>query len=207
MAVTVQAPESDHGEAPERAPDPRARRVGSVVSMVGSLVLLAVLAVFGYFFWPLRFGGSTTVVWVSGESMEPTLSNHDLVVARHHDNYEIGDVIVYRVPGDGLAAGEMVVHRIVGGDAVNGYLTRGDNRTSNDPWLPTAADVLGEVVVEMQHGTLLHEVIERTASPGGLGVMAGVGAAVMVFRATRRRPTDSVETVESADPAEGRASR
>ena len=200
MAVTVQVPESEHGEAPEHGHDHRARRVGSAVSMVGSLVLLAVLIVFGYLFWPLRFGGSTTVVRVSGESMEPTLSSRDLVVARHYDRYDVGDVIVYRVPGDGLAAGEMVVHRIVGGDGVNGYLTRGDNRTSNDPWLPTAADVLGEVVAETQHGTLLHKTIERTASPGGLGVMAGVGAAVMVFRSTRRRPTDSVKTVDQIEP-------
>ena len=200
MAVTVQAPESEHGDTPEHEHDHRARRVGSAVSMVGSLVLLIVLVVGGFFFWPLRFGGSTTVVRVSGESMEPTLSSRDLVVARHHDRYDIGDVIVYRVPGDGLAAGEMVVHRIVGGDGVNGYLTRGDNRTSNDPWLPTAADVLGEVVAETQHGTLLHKTIERTASPGGLGVMAGVGAAVMVFRSTRRRPTDSVKTVDQIEP-------
>ena len=196
----MQAPESDHGEAPERAPDPRVRRVGSVVSMVGSLVLLAVLAVFGYLFWPLRFGGSTTVVWVSGESMEPTLSNHDLVVARNHDRYDVGDVVVYRVPGGQLAAGKMVVHRIVGGDAVNGFVTRGDNRTSNDPWLPTADDVLGEVVAEMQHGTLLHEVIERSASPGGLGVLAGVSVSVMVFRGTRRRPAYSVKTVDQIEP-------
>ena len=200
MAVTVQAPESEHGDTPEHEHDHRARRVGSAVSMVGSLVLLIVLVVGGFFFWPLRFGGSTTVVRVSGESMEPTLSSRDLVVARHYDRYDVGDVIVYRVPGDGLAAGEMVVHRIVGGDGVNGYLTRGDNRTSNDPWLPTAEDVLGEVVAETQHGTLLHETIERTASPGGLGVMAGVGAAVMVFRSTRRRPTDSVKTVDQIEP-------
>jgi signal peptidase len=194
MAVTVQVPESHQGAEPEHAHDHRARRVGSAVSMVGSLVLLILLVVGGFFFWPLRFGGSTTVVRVSGESMEPTLSSRDLVVARHYDRYDVGDVIVYRVPGDGLAAGEMVVHRIVGGDGVNGYLTRGDNRTSNDPWLPTAEDVLGEVVAETEHGTLLHEVIERTASPGGLGVMAGVGAAVMVFRATRRRPEAAVHS-------------
>lgn len=198
--MTVQASESEHGDTPEHEHDHRARRVGSAVSMVGSLMLLILLVVGGFFFWPLRFGGSTTVVRVSGESMEPTLSSRDLVVARHHDRYDIGDVIVYRVPGDGLAAGEMVVHRIVGGDAVSGYVTRGDNRTSNDPWLPTADDVLGEVVAETQHGTLLHDVIERIAAPGGLGVLAGVGAAVMVFRATRRRPTDSVKTVDQIEP-------
>jgi signal peptidase I len=198
--MTVQTPESELDDAPENTHDSRARRIGSTVSMAVSLALLTLLLVGGFFFWPLRFGGSTTVVWVSGESMEPTLSSNDLVIARHHDRYEVGDVIVYRVPGDGLAAGEMVVHRIVGGDAVNGYVTRGDNRTSNDPWLPTADDVLGEVVAETQHGTLLHDVIERTAAPGGLGVLAGVGAAVMVFRATRRRPTDSVKTVDQIEP-------
>lgn len=204
MAVTVRAPDRGHDRLPEHEPahahDHRARRVGSAIAMTGSLVLLILLLVVGYLLWPLRFGGSTTLVWVSGESMEPTLSSHDLVVARHQDRYELGDVIVYRVPGDGLAAGEMVVHRIVGGDGVNGYLTRGDNRTSNDPWLPTADDVLGEVVAQTQHGTVLHETIERTASPGGLGVMAGAGAAVMVFRATRRRPGDSVKTVDQIEP-------
>ncbi len=190
----------DSGHVPEQVNHHRVRRARRMASTAASVMLLGVFVAASAWFWPLRFGGSTTVVWVSGESMEPTLSNHDLVIARHHDRYAVGDVVVYRVPEGQFAAGTLVVHRIVGGDAVNGFVTRGDNRTTNDQWLPRGGDVLGEVVVQTQHGTLLHEVIESTTSSGGLGVLAGAVTAVAVFRSTRRRKDDSVKTVDQIEP-------
>lgn len=194
------APGHERGHAPEHVNHHRVRRARRMASTAASVMLLAAFVAASAWFWPLKFGGSTTVVWVSGESMEPTLSNHDLVIARHHDHYAVGEVIVYRVPEGQFAAGKLVVHRIVGGDAVNGFVTRGDNRTTDDQWSPRAGDVLGEVVAQTQHGTLLHEVIESTTSSGGLGVLAGAVTAVAVFRSTRRRKDDSVKTVDQIEP-------
>lgn len=152
-----------------------------------SAALIGVVVVGVWYLWPYRFGGSSSVVFVEGDSMEPTLSDHDLVVARTRAGYGRGDVIVYRIPADAAGAGQMVVHRVVGGDGDHGYVTQGDNRDVIDPWLPRDIDVLGEVVAETQHGTVLHEVIVRTASPGGLGVLVGVGAGLAVWRGTARR--------------------
>lgn len=158
-----------------------------VLSMVFTAVVLGVVAVGAWYLWPQRFGGSSSVVFVSGDSMEPTLSNHDLVLVRANGSYGQGDVIVYRIPADSAGAGQMVVHRVVGGDGEHGFVTQGDNRQVIDPWLPRDADVLGRVVAETQHGTLLHEVIVRSASPGGLGVLVGVATGVTVWRSSTRR--------------------
>jgi hypothetical protein len=37
------------------------------------------------------------------------------------------------------------VHRLVGGDGSNGFVTRGDNRNINDSWHPRTNDVVGRV--------------------------------------------------------------
>lgn len=117
------------------APRPRARWRRVVAWVPAALVVTATVLL-----WPTAWGGATTVVVVSGRSMEPTYATGDLVVARA-GTAEVGDVIVYRP--DGVDA--YVVHRIVGGDAATGWTTRGDNNGWDDVWHPTAEDVAGVV--------------------------------------------------------------
>ena len=92
---------------------------------------------------PVSLGGMTSWTMVVGHSMEPTMDPGDLVITRT-GHYEIGDVVVYAIPEDTPGAGVMVIHRIVGGDAVNGFITLGDNRDIRDPWRPRAEDITGE---------------------------------------------------------------
>lgn len=121
-------------------------RVSDVVRRVIGAGFFVLLAVLTFWAWPTRYGGSSTVVVVSGNSMEPTLSSDDMVFARAADSYAVGDVVVYPVSTGGVGDGRLVIHRIIGGNGVDGFVTRGDNRASDDPWNPTADDVLGKML-------------------------------------------------------------
>ena len=89
------------------------RRVWSV-----SAVLLVLGAT--WYVWPASRGGRATIVFVSGNSMEPTYSTDDVVVARRQDSYRVGDVIVYRIDQGDAGAGHLVIHRITGATGTAG---------------------------------------------------------------------------------------
>lgn len=100
---------------------------------------------------PSYLGGPTTYVIVSGRSMDGTFAPGDLVMARR-GHYEVGDVVVYRVPeSDPQFAGRLVVHRIVGGSPAEGFVTRGDATDGPDQWRPRTDDVVGTVVFRIPH--------------------------------------------------------
>jgi signal peptidase I len=78
---------------------------------------------------------------VVGTSMTPTLHSGDLAIARASGTYDIGDLIAFRVD-TGTQHG-LVIHRIVSGSEVNGWTTRGDNRSEPDPWVVTNTSIAG----------------------------------------------------------------
>src|SRR5687767_15310432 len=105
--------------------------------------LLGVLAILWFVFLrPTSLGGSTAYVVVAGDSMLPTYADGTLVVSSVRESYQLGDVITFAVDvEDTFGSGRpLVIHRIVGGDAVAGYTTQGDNRPFSDPWTVKPAD-------------------------------------------------------------------
>ena len=145
--------------------------------------------------WPTSLGGATSYVKVSGKSMMPKLRNGDLVVTRDVGGYQIGDVVAYRVPKGEVGADLLVLHRIVGGSATRGFVTRGDNRDFNDPWKPKAADIIGEKWVVVSGAG---NAMGRLRSPLALSVFASLLAAAAAFTLLRRRPaTKLAENVAS----------
>ena len=102
-----------------------------------ALAGLALLAAWFFQLRPASLGGPASYVIVAGHSMESTLRMHDLAIMRKHDSYGVGDVIAFRVDG-----GE-VIHRIIGGDASEGFVVKGDNNESADLWRPRPADIEG----------------------------------------------------------------
>lgn len=94
--------------------------------------------------WPAQLGGCTSLVVVSGGSMEPTYAPGDLLVARCGEP-AVGDVVVYEPP---TVPGARVVHRVVGGDAA-GWELQGDANDWLDPWQPEQGHVLGRVVLHL----------------------------------------------------------
>ncbi len=168
------------------------RRWVVIVSTALSVALLLVVIAVATVYWPSRFGGSHAVVRVSGQSMEPTLQSGDIVIVRALDEYALGDVIVYPGRDEAGAIRGYVIHRIVAGDAVGGYVTRGDNRTTDDPWRPTPADIDGKVVRTLSRGSALGSVVSVLTQPLGLALIAAGLVFIVVWRLTARHSTADV---------------
>ena len=151
----------------------------------GWLLLIATLGLLALS-WPQSFGGRTAYVRVDGHSMEPTFSMGDLAVVRRQSSYAIGDAVAYRIPAGEFGAGAVVIHRLVGGDGVTGYVTKGDNKTLKDEWHPRTGDVVGRVrYVVPGAGTKLAE-LTRPVYLGGL--IAGLTVLMMLVPSGTRRP-------------------
>nr|WP_255633277.1 signal peptidase I [Demequina sp. TTPB684] len=111
--------------------------------MIGSVLIWLVVAIDAWFLWPTQLGGATSIVIVSGRSMEPTYFDGDLVIARDMEP-SVGDIIIYAPEGLG---GSQVVHRIIGGNADEGWQMQGDNNDFVDPFTPRGEEVKGVVLL------------------------------------------------------------
>ena len=80
----------------------------------------------------------------AGSSMNPTLCGLDLleIMPCGEKAIRTGDVIVFRPPEED----QRIVHRVVSITS-EGIRTRGDNSTSDDPWLLQPENIIGRVVV------------------------------------------------------------
>lgn len=157
------------------------------------LLTAATLAAAGaWVLWlrPTSLGGSAGYISLAGTSMEPTFHTGDLVLTRKADSYEIGDVVAYPVPQGQPGAGVLIIHRIVGGSATDGYILQGDNRDSVDLWRPKAEDIVGR---EWVHLPGVARWLSPLRSPVAVAVFAGVLAciAVVTHRPKDRRRTAS----------------
>jgi signal peptidase I len=161
-----------------RSPVRAARTPRQVATRVLVGLALVVAALWLLLLRPPILGGSTSYVIVSGSSMDPTLHDGDLVVVRERDSYEIGDVVAFRFPDDQVGPDGDVIHRIVGGSAAEGYITRGDNREAEDQWRVAPDDILGRYVGRVPRvGAVLHWL----AQPLVLGLMVGAALASLYW--------------------------
>jgi signal peptidase I len=140
-------------------------------------VTVALVAAWALALRPNVLGGPATYVIVAGRSMEPTLHTGDFVLALEQESYRVGDVIAYRVPKGDPGAGALVIHRVTGGSARSGYVTRGDNRDGPDEWRPKPGDVLGKRTVTAPRVGLL---LTWVQTPLGLAIAAGLAAFLFV---------------------------
>lgn len=124
------------------APHVRLRRLRDFLVR---LTFALVLVTWFLFLRPQALGGPAAYIMVAGTSMEPTISRGTLVVATPAASYALGDVIAYRIPQGELGAGINVIHRIVGGSTEVGFVMRGDNTSSPDPWRPKPGDIIGKL--------------------------------------------------------------
>ena len=110
------------------------------------------LAILVCLFWaqylrPQSLGGRAAYVLVSGKSMLPRYHTGDLVLVERQSSYHVGELIAYRVPKGDPMAGAQVIHRIVGGNAKQGFIVQGDNRTAPDVWHPKPGDIVAACFV------------------------------------------------------------
>lgn len=160
-------------------------------------VTAAAVGVFLAWFLLLRpsfLGGPVSWVRVTGVSMEPALEDGDLAIVRTEDSYRRGDIVAFRVPEGEPAEGGLVIHRIVGGSAANGFVVRGDNKRAPDLWKPTEAQIVGVLWFTVPGGGRL---LGRLREPP---TFASLAAALAVFTVlvggdkTRGRPRSRLVT-------------
>lgn len=159
----------------------RRRRITSAAFDYTVAILLA-LAI-----WPVSLGGWATFAIVSGKSMAPTFLQGDLALA-YDVAPDIGDVVIYRAPVDGLT----VIHRIVD-ETPDGWVLLGDNNPQIDPWTPTDEDIVGKVVLRIPGGGHL---VGWAGTPLGLGTLAALLLATWVWPSRTKREDDEVVVVD-----------
>lgn len=67
----------------------------------------------------------------------------DLAVFVVPDEYRLGDVVAYH---PSQAPNAVIIHRIVGGNAVDGFRVEGDRRTTSDLDMPTSGQLIGKAL-------------------------------------------------------------
>jgi signal peptidase len=171
-----------------------------LVGIVASVVLYTLAGVAAFLLWPTSLGGCTTLTIVSGHSMEPTYYTGDLVVARCA-TASVGDVIVYQ-PKD--LGGARIIHRITGGDATSGWVMKGDNNASADPFNPAGSEVLGVAKVYLPKVGLIARGLTSPFVWGSF-ILIAIGLFIWPRRDDEdSTPTDDVESavdVATAVPA------
>jgi signal peptidase len=160
--------------------------------LAGPLVVIALTAAWFVTLRPAPLGGPAAFVVVSGHSMEPALTPGTLVVARRKGAYDVGDVIVYRVPKGENGAGTRVIHRVTGGSATEGYTTQGDNREHPDLWRPRAQDVEGKKLVAVPGAGRAMLFIGTPLALGGmLGLLVFLSAGEQMLPRRLRRTSEA----------------
>jgi len=122
------------------------KRASGFIKTLG-YVLSAVLITFSL----LSMTGYVKARVVLTDSMAPTIRAGDIVLLdpTTHAVPKIGDVAAYTGRRfDGTEVG-IFTHRIIGGDAVNGFIMKGDNNPSPDVQRPKISDVSGVVVFKL----------------------------------------------------------
>jgi len=146
---------------------------------------LAVLPLIAWALWlrPEFLGGKVDYIIVGGRSMLPTLHGGDLVVVQRQGSYRVGDVVAYHIP-NGVFRGRRIIHRIVGGDSVHGFVMRGDNNNEDDLWLPRHADIEGRLRLRLPGAG---RVVAFARSPAVLAAFAGGFAFAFVMTSSGRQ--------------------
>jgi len=137
-SITLLAPRTD---ATSRGRTPSVLRRLIHRPRVWGLIQMTLMACLIVLIWPVQLGGKSTLTIVAGDSMEPTYLLGDAVIT-WKEAAHVGDVVLFRLPEGEFGAGELVIHRLVGGDG-SGWITQGDNRSSPDSWTISDSDILG----------------------------------------------------------------
>jgi signal peptidase I len=112
--------------------------------------------------WALATGQVSYVI-TSGTSMNPVYHQGDLVVVAEAGSYRVGEIAAYRENPHAPT----VLHRIIAKDP-DGFVLKGDNNASVDPFTPAEGDLLGRAVLHVPAvGRLLGPVL----SPTGLAMI------------------------------------
>lgn len=117
---------------------------------------------------PMPFGIGMGVVLTG--SMEPNISENDLIIVKTFDEYKIDEVIVYQ------SQGNLIVHRIIEIDG-NLVITKGD--ANNVPDEPIEVNQIKGKVVKVFGG--VGTIIKFLKSPIGVVMILGISVTLLVL--------------------------
>ena len=119
-------------------------RIRNIVKYAGYLISITLLC-----FSALSFSGISKARIVLTGSMTPSINVGDVIISTSpkYRTPQQGDVITYTARRFNGAAVAIVSHRIIGGDAVHGFIVKGDQNKAPDVQRPTMADVVGVVTL------------------------------------------------------------
>ncbi|MDR0530826.1 MAG: signal peptidase I [Oscillospiraceae bacterium] len=112
---------------------------------------------------PKVFGWSTAVI-ISG-SMSGAIEVDDVVIARAQDEYEVGDVVLYRDEH-----GTTICHRIAERDGAF-FVTKGDANNVVDQRPVPQSDIYGKVRVIIRHIGAVQRVLHTSAGTMTLALL------------------------------------
>jgi signal peptidase I len=153
----VQAPK----ERVVQGSDKFKNQIARSIKLVGYVFVTVMLT-----FSVLSFAGITKARIVLTESMQPTINPGDIVLSLNPERLppKVGDVVTYtgrRYDGTAVAS---FTHRVMSGDAQNGFVMKGDNNPAPDTQQPTLADISGVVFYTIP-------IIGKLLTPRGLLVL------------------------------------
>ena len=153
----VQAPK----ERVVQGSDKFKNQIARSIKLVGYVFITVMLT-----FSVLSFAGITKARIVLTESMQPTINPGDIVLSLNPERLppKVGDVVTYtgrRYDGTAVAS---FTHRVMSGDAQNGFVMKGDNNPAPDTQQPTLADISGVVFYTIP-------IIGKLLTPRGLLVL------------------------------------
>ena len=153
--TAVIGPDSDKIEsAPSYFAQGPAKKKSNVLKEVVKLTANSLIIIFGLMAATLvigKFTGIAEAKVVMTGSMQPSINPGDLVfsVSDSYVKPGLNDVVIYQAK---RFNGEVVApfaHRIVGGDAKNGWITKGDANEQADVQKPDFEDITGVVVLTL----------------------------------------------------------
>lgn len=139
--------------------------------------------------WCVNTTGTHIGIVKSG-SMTPTLNVKDAVIGigPQIKPPQIGDVIIAQ-PTLGKEKLPPTVHRIVEKNE-KGWITKGDNNPSVDPWYVTENDIDAVMVTTLPLSKI-------TINPGLIGILLTIGAVLYLWPKTNENDTDNIENVDN----------
>lgn len=132
---------------------------------------------------PMPFGYGIAVVLTG--SMEPNLSENDMIIIKKTNDYKVDDIVVFQ---DQYT---LVVHRII---RIEGeyYITKGDNNDAEDSPIKLSL-IKGEVIKDYSS---IGAVIRFIKTPIGIVMILGL-AASLLFLSYRKEKDDDKEKLKN----------
>jgi signal peptidase len=133
---------------------PKERVVSGAERLVKKFSQYSTIATYLFAALLLTFSAASVAGYVQARvvltnSMQPTINPGDVVITANSTRVvpQVGSIIAYQARQfNGTPVG-VFTHRIVGGNALDGWLMKGDNNPSPDIQKPKGADVLGTVIL------------------------------------------------------------